>query len=265
MPGTKILKMDKGIVLFGHNSKDIDYVKLADLAAGYAVKNLNVPVTLITDNFSVTNSESKLKNIDNLLLVDRPDTPNTRQILGQHIDFINTNRHLAFEYSPYERTLLIDSDLFLLSDRLSAYWNSDKEFLITEGMIPIGTKLSRDTIKLSPTTIDMRWATAIMFSKTDTVEHIFKTVEYIKENWFYFVDLYNLPASSFRNDFAFTIANHIVYGFTSNDNFLPSPIMALEDLKVVQLKSDSVIIGDYDINTDIHIMNKFSLQAAVYE
>jgi len=33
--------MDKGIVIFGHNSKDIDYVKLSDMAAGYAVKKLN--------------------------------------------------------------------------------------------------------------------------------------------------------------------------------------------------------------------------------
>lgn len=265
MPGTKISRMDKGIVLFGHNSKDIDYVTLADVSAGYAVKNLDVPVTLITDNFSVTNSESKLKNIDNLLIVDRPEITNTRQLAGSHIDFINTNRHLAFRYSPYERTLLIDSDLFLLSDRLSAYWNSDREFLITEGMIPLGSKLSKDTIKLSPTTINMRWATAIMFSKTDTVENIFKTVEYIKQNWFYFVDLYNLPASSFRNDYAFTIANHIVYGFTDENNFLPSPIMALEDFKVIQLRSDSVVLNDFIVDTDVHIMDKFSLQAAIYE
>jgi len=257
--------MDKGIVIFGHNSKDIDYVKLSDMAAGYAVKKLDVPVTLITDHKSVTNSQSKLKNIDNLLVIDRPPSVNTRQLLGQHIDFINTNRHLAFKYSPYDRTLLIDSDFFILTDRLNAYWNSDKEFLITEGMIPIGDRLSSDTVKLSPTTITMRWATAIMFSKTDTVENIFKVVEYVKENWFYFIDLYNLPPTSFRNDFAFTIANHIVYGFLPADNFLPSPMMALENLKVKQFNNDNIIIDNYTIDTDVHIMNKFSLQDGVYE
>lgn len=257
--------MDKGVVIFGHNSKDIDYVKLSNVAAGYAAKNLNVPVTLITDRESVTNTSSNLKNIDNLLIIDRPDSSNTRLLDARHIDFINTNRFSAFDYSPYERTLLIDSDFFILTDRLDSYWYSEKEFLITESMLPIGSKLSQDTIKLSPTTIPMRWATAVMFSKTDTVEHIFKIVEYVKENWFYFVDLYNLPPTSFRNDFAFTIANHIAHGFVVTDNLLPSPMMALESFKNIRFDKDNILIDDIVVDVDVHIMNKFSLQEAVVE
>lgn len=252
--------MDKGIVIFGHNSKEIDYVKLANMSAGYATKNLRVPVTLITDHHSVTTTSSTLENIDNLLVIDRPVITNTRLLSNRHIDFINTNRCLAFEYSPYSRTLLIDSDFFILTDRLNSYWNSDQEFLITEGMKSVGERLSSDTINLSPTTIPMRWATAIMFSKTDFVKTIFKIVEYVKDNWFYFVDLYNLPPTSFRNDFAFTIANHIANGFVPTDNFLPSPLMTLENFKVKKFNKDTIVFDDLEINCDVHIMNKFNLQ-----
>jgi len=257
--------MDKGIVIFGHNSKEIDYVKLANLSAKYATKKLSVPVTLVTDRDSLTSTSSSLKDIDNLLVIDRPKISNTRLLSGKHVDFINTNRYLAFEYSPYERTLLIDSDFFILTDRLGAYWESKEEFLITKGMVSLGNKLSEDTVNLSPSTIPMRWATAIMFSKTEHVSTIFKVVEYVKNNWFYFIDLYNLPPTSFRNDFAFTIANHIVNGFVPTDNFLPSPLMTLENYKVTQFNTDNIMFDDIKIDSDVHIMNKFNIQELVIE
>jgi hypothetical protein len=252
--------MDKGIVIFGHNSKELDYVKLANMSAGYATRNLGVPVTLITDHHSVTTTSSALENIDNLLVIDRPDVTNTRLLSTRHIEFINTNRYLAFKYSPYSRTLLIDSDFFILTDRLNSYWDSNQEFMITEGMISVGERLATEATRLSPTTIPMRWATAIMFSKTEFAETIFKIVEYVKDNWFYFVDLYNIPPTSFRNDFAFTIANHIANGFVPTDNFLPSPLMTLENFKVQKFTKDKIIFDDIEINNDVHIMNKFNLQ-----
>jgi hypothetical protein len=132
--------------------------------------------------------------------------------------------------------------------------------MITEGMISVGERLATEATRLSPTTIPMRWATAIMFSKTEFAETIFKIVEYVKDNWFYFVDLYNIPPTSFRNDFAFTIANHIANGFVPTDNFLPSPLMTLENFKVQKFTKDKIIFDDIEINNDVHIMNKFNLQ-----
>ena len=257
--------MNNGVVIFGHNSKEIDYVKLADISARLVVANLKVPVTLITDSVSLSNTTTSLKNIDNLVVLDRPSTNNTRVLLGSTTEFINTNRYVAYQYTPYDKTLLIDSDLLILSNKLSAYWNSTREFLITGSMTVLDGTLSDREKKLSPTTIPMRWATAIMFSKTEYVETIFKTVKYIQDNWFYFIDLYNMPPCSFRNDYAFTIANHIVNGFVPTDNFLPTPLMALEHQSLEKLDVDHAVIDSTIIQSDVHVMNKYSILGVEFE
>jgi hypothetical protein len=257
--------MNKGVVIFGHNSQQVDYVKLANISAKLVNANLKVPVTLITDSSSLSTTTSLLANIDNLIVVDKPTTNNTRMLAGSLTEFINTNRHLAYKYSPYDRTLLIDSDLLILTDRLNSYWESTQEFLITKSMNVLGSTLSADDAYLSPTTIPMRWATAIMFSKTQYVETIFKTVEYIKDNWFYFTDLYNMPPRNFRNDFAFTIANHIVNGFVPTDNFLPSPIMTLENQSLERLQINQATIDNVNVISDVHVMNKYSILGANFE
>jgi len=257
--------MNNGVVIFGHNSKHIDYVKLADISAKLVTANLKVPVTLITDSISLSNTTSDITHIDNLVVVDKPNSLNTRVLLGSTIEFINTNRYQAYKYSPYDRTLLIDSDLLVLSDRFNAYWESTQEFLITESMNVLGGTLPERDKKLSETTIPMRWATAMMFSKTQYVETIFKTVEYVKNNWFYFTDLYNMPPCSFRNDFAFTIANHIVNGFVPTDNFLPSPLLALEHQSLKQLEINQATIDNIVVQSDVHVMNKYSILGANFE
>lgn len=251
--------MNNGVVIFGHNSQKVDYVKLANISAKLVNANLKVPVTLITDSESLASTTSSLENIDNLIVVEKPKTNNTRLLAGEVTEFINTNRHLAYKLSPYDRTLLIDSDLLILTDKLNSYWDSTQEFLITESMNVLGQVLSLDDAKLSPTTIPMRWATAIMFSKTEYVETIFKTVEYVKDNWFYFTDLYNMPPRNFRNDFAFTIANHIVNGFVPTDNFLPSPIMSLENQPLEKLETTQATINNTVVTSDVHVMDKYSI------
>lgn len=254
--------MNNGVVIFGHNSKQVDYVKLADISARLVNANLKVPVTLITDSESLAITASPLSNIDNLIVIDKPNTHNTRVLTGTVTEFINTNRYLAYKYSPYDRTLLIDSDFLILTNKLNSYWESSQEFLITESMHVLGGTLSTVDSQLSPTTIPMRWATAIMFSKTEYVETIFKTVEYVKDNWFYFTDLYNMPPRNFRNDFAFTIANHIVNGFVPTDNFLPSPIMSMENQPLEKLEINKATINNISITSDIHVMDKHSILGA---
>lgn len=257
--------MNKGVVIFGHNSTQLDYVKLANISAKLVKANLGVPVTLITDSTSLSNTTSALKNIDNVVVVEKPKTNNTRMLLGSVTEFINTNRYNAYSLTPYDRTLIIDSDLLILSNKLNAYWDVPEDFLITESMNVLGGDLLPGERKLSPTTITMRWATAIMFSKTKKVETIFKTVEYIRDNWFYFVDLYNIPPCNFRNDYAFTIANHIVNGFVPADNFLPSPLFALENRHLEKLDTTQAIVDSISITSDVHVMDKYSILGVAIE
>jgi hypothetical protein len=41
--------MTCGVLIFAHNNRDVDYALMAMVAGGLAKKNLNVPVSLVTD------------------------------------------------------------------------------------------------------------------------------------------------------------------------------------------------------------------------
>ena len=45
--------MKKGILIFAHNSRDIDYALMSLISAKFAKKNLQVPVSLVVDKFTV--------------------------------------------------------------------------------------------------------------------------------------------------------------------------------------------------------------------
>ena len=41
--------MSEGILIFAHNNSEVDYVEMAFISAKYASRNLNRPVSLVTD------------------------------------------------------------------------------------------------------------------------------------------------------------------------------------------------------------------------
>ena len=42
--------MNTGVLIFAHNSRDVDYALTAVISAGLAKKYLKVPVSLVTDS-----------------------------------------------------------------------------------------------------------------------------------------------------------------------------------------------------------------------
>ena len=45
--------MKRGILIFAHNSRDVDYALMSLVSAKFAKTNLQVPVSLIVDKFTV--------------------------------------------------------------------------------------------------------------------------------------------------------------------------------------------------------------------
>ena len=67
--------MSKGVLLFAHNNRQIDYGKSAYIAAKFVKKNLNVPVSLVTDTGTVNWLEKNdrldlKKTFDKIILSD---------------------------------------------------------------------------------------------------------------------------------------------------------------------------------------------------
>lgn len=271
--------MSQGCIMFAHNG-DIDYGSQAVLAAKLAICQLSVPVSLITDQQTLDDMNSKFDQLpfDQIIIVDRPQTKNSRSLANgdqrQNISFINSNRATVYDLTPYNRTLLIDTDFLILSPSLGRFWNDANQFLITPQMIDL-TYLGAESLdfNISQYSIQTLWATNIMFSKTPEVKILFDLVEYIKENYEYYAGVYEFAKQQYRNDFAFSVACHIMSAHGSDPWWspLPSPIF-IRDVNVLhQIKDRALtfLIKDYNKqdnwvlltteNQDLHFMNKVNL------
>ena len=60
----------------------------------------------------------------------------------------------------------------------------------------------------------MWWATVMMFRRDPEVEMLFNAMNMIKQNWQHYRNLYKISKSTYRNDFALSIALGIIHGHT---------------------------------------------------
>lgn len=227
--------MSHGIVLFGINNTAVNYVQLAVMAAAFIKNNMpNTNVCLITDKQSKEYYEqtSKWKLDDffsHVLLVPEKQQQfqNTRSYKDTRYystpsQFKNESRASVYDLSPFDETLLLDSDYLICNNVLSNVWGSSEEVLINRHAVGLmHNKLHSDEFRLNPFGIRMYWATAIYFRKGDKAEQLFKLVDHIKENWEYYKLTYDFPGNLFRNDYAFSIAIHILNGFIDSTDFFP--------------------------------------------
>jgi hypothetical protein len=259
----------KGALLFAHNTPTIDYLKISKFSASLIKQYLRIPVSLITDSTTLLSSSDGIDVFDNLIVVESPTDSNFRHINGIQHQFRNSNRARAWSLTPYDRTLLMDSDLLIYSDRLIPYLDCDDDFLICEKMTDLtGNYLSHNDIRLSDKTIDLRWATTVIFNKNELTKKIFETVDYIHREYRYFADCYQFDTSMFRNDYAFSISNHIFNGFAADNNFLPPIMMTDQQDKILDISEKYITINSTIKQkqsmvtlegVDVHIMDKIDL------
>jgi hypothetical protein len=133
-----------------------------------------------------------------------------------------------------------------------------------------------DTI--SNTSVDFYWATVVYFKRTETNETFFNLIKHIEEEWNHYRRVYQITSGLFRNDFAFSIAIHIMNGFSPGSfaQQLPGSMLYTTDKDVLQqLKDDKFMflvekkdyLGEYTAlqtqGQTIHVMNKVSLNRII--
>jgi hypothetical protein len=118
----------------------------------------------------------------------------------------------------------------------------------------------------------MYWATILYFTKSEMAKTIFDLTSHIKENYEYYRNVYDITESKFRNDYAFSIAVHMLCGFRESTVWpkeLPGDMWVSTDKDILlDIKDENVQMLahiDYDYlavkltGNNIHVMNKFSL------
>ena len=272
--------MSKGVVLIANNNGTVDYVKQAIYCAGRIKKYLNLPVTLITDSEDYV---SKIAHdvFDKVISTDYRNVENKKVYFDGALShkilmFKNYSRSTAYHLSPYDKTILMDTDYILSNSILNNCFDMDSDLMMYKESVDIAqVRDEREFEYISDKGIDFYWATVVYFEKNEKNDIYFNLIDHIEENWNYYQSIYDINADLFRNDFAFSIAIHIMNGFQSNNEIvdkLPGKHYYTTDRDVAwKINNDYLMFlvqkknfeGQYTaISTsglNVHIMNKFSL------
>jgi hypothetical protein len=272
--------MSRGIIVFAQNNGYVNYAKQACACAGYVRKHLSLydEICLVT-NTETLESEKKLidEYFDNVIVSDTFQPDNVRLFKDttrdtEYASFRNMGRSDVYELSPYDETLVIDSDYFIMNNVLDQVWDSANDVMINCKYRDVSERHKDNITYLDNFSVPMYWATVFYFKKSDFAENLFTLISHIKYNYKYYYYLYNCSGNLFRNDFAFSMALHILNGSVAFD--VPSlPIdylnnsFDLDDIyrvnshdDIIMFCADAERITDHLLSrftcTDLHIMNK---------
>jgi len=250
----------KGVVVFAVNTDTVDYVKIADLTSRLIDKNLGLPVTLVTDGAATPEFD-----YDRIVTI-AAQGDNWREGGAQWRNF---GRHHAYELSPYDETILLDTDYLVLDDSLLTVFSTDFDYkLMHHNTNYTGAVYER----MGETSLPYIWATVVLFRKTPKSQMLFDLVGKIQRNYRYYRALYNIREGNYRNDYAFAIANNIVNGYSLNESQgIPWPMLTVEDrIERIMLTDTQLRVYHADCavvvpHQNIHVMDKAYLQSRDFE
>lgn len=256
-----------GAVIIANNTNEFDYIKLAEVAANKIKTHLDIPVALISG------AEVESDVFDKIIQLNPKET-NKRYIkeYAGHVSWLNMDRTAVYDLTPWDRTLLVDADFLVHTDALKNHLHSTIDFAIARKLYDPTTG-NDYVLKLGKSQIDQRWATLMIFNKSDIAKSIFEMAKHVFDHWYYYHKLYNFTFAPYRNDYSFTIACHLLGGY-GNINFdITNYKMCNCDFntRIKQINLENVLIA-YDkivntqpktfvqrIKSDVHIQNKATL------
>ena len=134
--------------------------------------------------------------------------------------------------------------------------------------------------RISDTSVDFYWATVVFFRKTETNKIFFDLLQHIQENWRHYNSIFQINSPYYRNDYSFSIAIHIMNGYQQGDFAKPMPgvLYYTTDKSILwEIKNNDLLFllqkekynGEYTPlkikNSNVHVMNKFSLNRCINE
>jgi hypothetical protein len=273
--------MTRGVLIFAQNNAEIDYAKISLFAAKRVKEYLGVPVSLVTDSAVwLKQSQPDAELVFDKIIEIWTETHQTKKfydgsLATKTLTWKNLSRSDCYDLTPYDETLVIDSDFIISSPTLKNIWNNQHDFLIYNNSFDLANwRDDRSFRYLNQHSVSFYWATAFYFKKTVATQSFFELIKNIKLNWNYYRLLYNIDSTVFRNDFAFSIAIHMM----GNDFAHPLPgkmnyvldrdiLLEIDNSKLKFLVEKKNYNGEYTAvktsNLDVHVMNKYSLTRCI--
>lgn len=264
--------MTTGALIFAFNNEHTDYVAMAAWSAQRIRRHLKIPVAVVTDQ----TRHPDLARFDHVIAAAAA-TGGTRWFEDYQatVSWHNAGRVDAYALTPWDRTLVLDADYVVCSDRLGAIVEADQDFMCHRLAVNMSTGDELDGLNsFGRARMPMWWATAMMFRRSNTAQYIFDSMNMIRDNWQHYRDLYAIDRSTYRNDFALSIALGIVHGHTTHAGDIPWPLMSVmpED-RLEQVDDDCFNITFRNSENklqsvswngfDFHAMGKAHLEAII--
>jgi len=242
--------MKTGVLIYSFDTPVTSYRNLTTRCVEHVNHHLKLPVTVVSDKqFPGVNT-----------VVVEPKKGNMRSYQKETVPWYNLERTSAYEHSPYDTTILMDCDYFVMSDYLSQLSNTVNNILVHTKVNDI-TK--RNNINHSrEALIPLVWATVVIFKKNDFTQQVFHLIKHVQKNYQYYRKLYRILHMPYRNDYAFAIALHQMYGGRTTQYSMPTAMnMIGADSNILSLDMYSMYFSwnkqcsrIYD--QDVHVFNK---------
>jgi len=244
--------MTQGVLLFCFDTEHTRYHRILERCVRLVKKNISKNITVVTD-FDTFKKMSPMGFIEYKFI--EPELGN--KLNGKAWN--NVDRHMAYELSPYDTTLVMDIDYFCFSNNLKNLFDTEYNFLVPDTAYDLTGRNTFDQRRWSM--IPMVWATVLLFKKNDKVKKIFDTVKYIKANYSYFTEMYRIYSRNLRNDYLFAMALQQINGFSGYEK-MPFALPTLPpDCEVIEITDNELVWRyndqiSYVQDQDVHVLNK---------
>lgn len=263
--------MSRGVLLFAFNIENVNYYEMAVSTAKRVNHFLNLPVTLVTNSQSLPEVQHYI--FDNVIIA--PEDKTNKK--GKNL-WLNKGRYRAYELTPYEETILLDTDYLVNSDRLNQLFDLYDDFMCAHKISFLMSDRDEQEV-ISTYSFTTMWATLLIFRKTPRVKQIFECLEMVQKNYDHYAALYHFSSGMYRNDYAITIALWIANGHTINQkDYIPWPLVHLGKEAIAHRVNDTPFNTEYLLlnndekpkyilikDIDFHTMSKSNYMEVVDE
>lgn len=181
--------MSKGYVILAQNSGSTDYISMA-AACAFSIKATQTEVnnvTLITDVLDAVPYHCR-DIFDKILPIQWYDD-------ALNSEWKIENRWKLYHQTPYEETVILDSDMLFLSD-ISNWWNymgKNFDLLITDKVFTYRNELITDSYyrkTFRDNNLPNCYSAFTYFKKSQLAEEFWNLVEIIVKNWKEFYQIF---------------------------------------------------------------------------
>lgn len=255
----------QGVVLLAFNNGVIDYVQMAAWSAQRIHRHLGLPVTLITN---VETADTVFDSV--VTMKSREATTRWFGDYGQTMPWYNANRADVYKLSPYQQTLVLDTDYIVCSNQLLTLFHSGQNFLCHGRAVDAAYNADYNhNNQFGRYAMPMKWATVLYYQRSTFAEAVFAMIDMINQNWTHYRNLYGITNPTYRSDYAVSVALHTVNGQLGAHPDIAWNLINVEPQhRLIQLANDKFKIEFVSTHgsryvtmdqQDFHAMNKQDL------